>query len=507
MAGSGWLVGTPPETVGLPAADVWVAAVRIAARQDRDRAIASGPFGGRLVIVGRRRVRFLEGGSPVKNMPQMGPPGLGPFDPGPFGSGPFGSGSWRGWASVVLGGVAALAGCARQDPFPAAIQKGAAGIPRPTERAAMTPQADAGGGAGERLAAKPAPVAQGVRIPEVIRRHRLFTLTGAADPVPAAGPSGAFPAFPLRSPPENRFAAAPAPRIVPIEFPSDRTAAVAEIRDTLRDYLAAFNRHDDAALASYWSESSENIDLDTGRRVDGRHAVRDVFSALFSHDAAAAIDFEIESIRPVAEDVAVVDGISRMSFAEGADAHTRFSAVVVRQGGRWQIDSVREAAAAKQASRSGGPLDSLDWLRGEWEGLDTEKPVAMECHWSAGRAFLVRSHRVQETEAGPAREITEIIGHDPLTGSLRSWIFSSNGGFGEATWQPEGVSEDAQTGGARWTLLVTGTLADGRSVQGSLTITRIGDDGMTCILTGDGLEGLLPPETDAVRVARHASGP
>lgn len=301
--------------------------------------------------------------------------------------------------------------------------------------------------------------------------------------------------------------AAAAPRIVPIDFPSERSAAAAEIRHTLGEYLSAFNRHDDAALASYWSESAENVDLDSGRRVDGRDAVRQVFSALFSRDAAAAIDLDVDSIRPIADDVAVVDGISRMSFSEGHEASSRFSAVLVRHEGRWQIESVRESAAPAPIVEQASPLQLLEWLRGEWEGIDSNVPVAIKCHWSVGGTYLVRSHRLQESGAEAAREITEIIGHDPVTGSVRSWIFCSNGSFGEASWIPESGGERHGPLVGRWNVLVTGTLADGTSVQGSLEITRIGDDGLTCILAGEGIEGLLAPENDYVRVARPSSGP
>jgi len=414
---------------------------------------------------------------------------------------------------LVLGGLW-LAGCARPAASPPRTlgQENPAPVGRaeaePPNRLVEVPQR-----ADERPFAPRDNAVAGGGFPEVIRKHRPFRLSDDAGPTPRPSESrlsGRDADRPDRLRPEAHQPNAP--RMIPIEFPSERSAATAEIRDTLKAYLAAFNRHDDAALASHWSESAENIDLDTGRRVGGREAVQEVFSALFSRDAAASIDFDIESIRPIAGDVAVVDGISRMSFAEGDPARSRFSAVVVRQGGRWQIESVREAAAPEEPGHAAAsPLEPLEWLRGEWEGVEPGKPSAMECHWSAGRSYLVRSHRVQESEAAAAREITEIIGHDPVTDALRSWIFASNGGFGEAIWKSEGTTATADgthgVGAIRWKLLVTGTLADGRSVQGSLALTRIGDDGLTCILTGDGVEDLLPPEADYVRVARPSSLP
>ena len=260
-------------------------------------------------------------------------------------------------------------------------------------------------------------------IPEVITKPKPFRLPEMAGAVPSLDPVTMKPHVPdqvtlkLRSPSgQPARADEPAPLALPQdpatagELAADAAAdrpAVAEVSGMLREDLQAFNRHDSAALASHWSESGENIDLDSGETTRGRDAVEQVFATLFQEDAAATIDIDIESVRPLRDDVAVVDGVTQISFSDDAGpqavgpASSRFSAVVVKQHGRWMLESVRETAVPA-ATRPRHSLDDLEWLVGSWEDLGEGVTAGTQCFWSAGKAFLVRSHVV--TFDSPGRD-------------------------------------------------------------------------------------------------------
>lgn len=285
-------------------------------------------------------------------------------------------------------------------------------------------------------------------------------------------------------------------------------ASVAEIRDMLRSYLRAFNRHDPAALAAHWSPAGESVDLDTGTVTAGREAVHDVFSALFETDDATEIDIDVQSIRPVRDDVAVVDGVTLLSFAGAPPAGSRFSAVVVRDGGRWMLHSVRETAHSAPAP-AGRPLDALEWLVGAWENVGDGVTASTQCTWSAGRGFLVRSHALTAAapvaaadapgvpgllppgDAGP-RELTEIIGWDPDRRAIRSWLFTSGGRFAEGTWTRHGQS---------WNVRIEGRGRD-EGLAGECTITPVGADEITVRCDSDAVADLAPPACDFLRTAR-----
>lgn len=276
-------------------------------------------------------------------------------------------------------------------------------------------------------------------------------------------------------------------------------------------YLRAFNRHDPAALVAHWTAAGENVDLDSGEVTAGREAVREVFAALFADDAGAAIDIDVQAIRPVRSDVAVVDGTSRITFGDGDRAGSRFSAVVVKQDGRWLLESVREAARPEAGEEESRPLEPLSWLVGSWEDVAPGVTASTRCFWSAGRAFLIRTHAVSADgveappEAGddlipgllPAgdiagREVTEIIGWDPERRAIRSWAFTSDGRFAEGTWSREGDD---------WRVQIEGRGGDtGRDCE--CRLVRVGADGVSVRGPGTGLAAGLAPACDFIRIAR-----
>lgn len=293
---------------------------------------------------------------------------------------------------------------------------------------------------------------------------------------------------------------------------------VAGITNMMQSYLQAFNRHDSAALAAHWSAAGENVDLDSGETTAGREAVRDVFTALFEQDAGATIDIDIASIRPLREDVAVIDGVSRISFTDAPPSSSRFSAVLVRQDGRWVLDTVRESTTSSQQAEPESvrqppakPLDALAWLVGSWEDVSEGVTASTHCFWSTNKAFLIRSHLISANAvpeqrplpgdsripgllpAGPAgnREITEIIGWDQDRGQIRSWLFTSDGRSAEGSWSR---SPDGNV----WTVRMAGPAAS----ECVSTLTRMGPDEMACQCSVGECADVMPPACDFVRTAR-----
>ncbi len=362
-------------------------------------------------------------------------------------------------------------------------------------------------------------------VPEVIARPRPFRLsdiTAGGEPslrpatmsaaIGSTEVSGTIRQVAATEPvaePAALPAMSPAPEASP--HVSEASPHVSEIRTMLAGYLQAFNRHDAAAAASHWAAAAENVNLDTGEVTRGREAVRDVFAALFELDTEAAIDIDLEAIRPLQDDVAVVDGIARVSYADGDVAGSRFSAVVVREADQWRLASVRETATVVEP-RPARPLDQLAWLAGSWEDVGEGVIAGSQAAWSADRGFLVRTHvstpdehpaaRPAAGDAGipgllpPApggrRELTEIIGWDPEREAIRSWIFSADGRFAEGTWSREADG---------WKVRIEG---QGRDAGRTATCRLVpdGNNGLILRCEGEGLEGLLPPACGYTRTAR-----
>jgi uncharacterized protein (TIGR02246 family) len=295
---------------------------------------------------------------------------------------------------------------------------------------------------------------------------------------------------------------------------------VAEIKAMVGEYLRAFNRHDSIVAAAHWSDSADNTNLASGEITRGRGAVEEVLAALFEEEAGATIDIDVVSIRMVRSDVAVVDAVSALSFPDMGNspahpARSRLLAVVVKQDGRWLLESVREAALAA-APPAAGPLDALAWLVGSWEDAADGVTASTNCCWSADRSFLIRSHHVTSDNSaasvppvdagipqllspissGP-REITEVIGWDPQAGQIRSWLFGSGGRLAEGMWTRKGDQWQIhlQEGGATAPATCT------------CTLEPIGTEQIRLHCDRDNLLEVLPPACVFRRVSRLGALP
>lgn len=402
-------------------------------------------------------------------------------------------GSWRRAAAALLLAVTAIgeAGCAEPP-------RATASRP-PRARASALPKTTPAAPAPATVSRAPGrlPSAAG-GIPVVVRAVRA--------PATPAAPAARAPA-PLR--------VDPAPRALAAATARSSDGAEQEIRAMLGAYLADWNRHDPAALAAHWSGSAESVDLVSGDVTHGRAAVEEVFDALFRADGAAAFDLDVESIRMVRHDVALVDAVSTID-AGGTASRSRLSAVVTREPAGWKIASVRETPLDAGAAPAAPSLDALDWLVGEWEDAGDGVTAHTRCFWSTGHAFLIRCHTVSYDAPAPRpaeaaqgipgllpagratdREVTEIIGWDPETASIRSWVFTSEGRFAEGTWARRGQ---------RWLVAMEGRGAD-RGAVCTATLERIGTDELAYRCTGDTLADALPPACDFSRTGRDPAAP
>ena len=238
----------------------------------------------------------------------------------------------------------------------------------------------------------------------------------------------------------------------------------------------------------------------------------------------------------------MIDGVSLITFTQEPPSSSCFSAVVVKQDGRWMLESVREAALSVPTNTF-KPLDQLAWLGGSWEDIGEGVTAGTHCFWSSGHAFLIRIHVVTFDSAaqggaalpvastddsipqlltpgsGTTREITEIIGWDQQRGQIRSWIFTSDGQFAEGKWSRNGdywtvavecglpLSEMAFPDTALGNAGTKSTESNSNSNRCTCTLTRIGMDEISVRHDGDNLVDLMPPACDFVRTARPLDAP
>ncbi|QDU28966.1 hypothetical protein ETAA8_40720 [Anatilimnocola aggregata] len=153
-----------------------------------------------------------------------------------------------------------------------------------------------------------------------------------------------------------------------------------------------------------------------------------------------------------------------------------------------------ETQAAVATDRQ-SPLDTLDWLVGDWVNEDENRPIEFNCHFTKNGSFLVRSFRII-TEKDVRMSGMQVIAWDPAQQSIRSWTFDSDGGFGEDTWTQSGN---------RYTIRAHYTLPDGGIASAINVFTFVDDNKCTWKSVSREIDGELQPDTDEVVLVRKTS--
>ena len=266
------------------------------------------------------------------------------------------------------------------------------------------------------------------------------------------------------------------------------------VRRTLIDYTTAFNAQQRDRVASFWSEGAVYTDRETGSRTEGRGAILDDITSAWQQRPALRMTGQVDHVRLINPDVAVATGETQVGLPSEPPSISAFSAILVRTGPAWAIESIEEMPAPRPPT-SYDALRELEWLVGDWVDESKTARVTTTFRWTEGRSFLVRSYAMEASE-GTSQRGTQVIGWDPQFRQIRSWTFASDGSFGSATWSRNG---DA------WLVRSSQTLFEGQSASGTFVLRRIDDDRMTLQLIGHEIDGEPQSTRPPVEVRRVAS--
>ena len=240
-----------------------------------------------------------------------------------------------------------------------------------------------------------------------------------------------------------------------VDRPEDRAAIAA----VTKQFLDAFNEGNAKTLASTFVEDGQIITED-GEVIDGRAAIEAEFAEAFEDPDRAKMEIEPALLKFLTADVAVEEGLSRITLAAGEPPQIgRYTVNYVKKDGKWLHAYVRDNPI-EQPPAHNEHLKPLEWMLGDWVNEGSDAIVKTKCEWVDDGRFLMRTYHV-ERDGKPTMKGTERVGWDPLTKRIRSWIFDSAGGFGEATW----IQTDEHT----WTLQATGVSNEGVAA----TLTRV----------------------------------
>ena len=255
-----------------------------------------------------------------------------------------------------------------------------------------------------------------------------------------------------------------------------------------RKYAEAYNKGDVKTLAGLYSDDVDYIDQD-GAEVKGRDAMEKLLADNFQQNPGAQLAITTEEVKELTPDVKVTRGFATVTSANGAVGTTRYTAVRVRKGDHWEISQLNEREAPPSSAYS--KLEVLEWLAGTWQDKSGDQTVQSKINWAGDRNFLVRTINVKGDQS--ATDGWEIIGWDPLRQQIRSWIFDSNGGFGESTWVNDGEN---------WLIRASNVLPDGSRSTAENVLTKVDDNKFTWESQNRTLDGEPQPSLDKIEVQR-----
>ncbi len=268
----------------------------------------------------------------------------------------------------------------------------------------------------------------------------------------------------------------------------DRAADEAAVRAAVKEFGQAFEKGDAKALAGMWTEEGEYV-ADDGATLRGRAAIEDGYSQFFKKNPDVKLDMTIESVHFVSHDSAVVEGAARSykNAKAGEPTSSRVSALYAHENGQWLIALLREWPD------EGAALRDVDWLIGSWEAKNDNIDVRTTYEWDEGRSFIRAHFTIKEKDKDVTMSGTQLIGKDPRTGLLHSWLFESDGAFGEAVWNWDGK---------QWRLDAAGVEPDGSDTTATNLLTPVDKDSFTWQSLDRTVDGEAAPSITPVKVVR-----
>jgi len=233
-----------------------------------------------------------------------------------------------------------------------------------------------------------------------------------------------------------------------------------ELRDAGQAFAEAFNRGDAKALAEQWTEAGEYSN-ENGVFLKGRPAIQKAYESWLATHTKPTIKVKIDKVRVLSKDAVWVEGaLEFQGHPDGPPEHSRFKTLRVREDGKWLIAESLEIGASESS------LGELAWLLGEWKASTADVDVALVVTPWLGKGFFKADFKIRR-KGEPEMEGFQVIGKDPRTGGLRSWIFETQGGSGDGKWVYDGH---------KWDLEIQGYLASGVPYNSVQIFSPLGKD-------------------------------
>ena len=271
-------------------------------------------------------------------------------------------------------------------------------------------------------------------------------------------------------------------------------AADAAIKERLAGFLKAYNSRVAANLSEFFTDDATLVDVDGGV-VRGKGAIGAQFAEGFAVSSKYVLDSTIDSIRYITPDVAQIEGVSALTAPNEAAIVTRFVTLVVKKDNVWKLAEIRDLASAPEDVLPADRLKELEWMIGDWVDQKGDLKIESSVKWGENKAYITRTTTVAAGEENSHSSLM-VLCFDPQSDQIRSWLFDSEGGRGEATW--------TRTADDQWILRAAGSLSNGLPNSATQIVTIVGKDAIKTSSIDRIIGGEVAPDTDEIMMVRKA---
>jgi uncharacterized protein (TIGR02246 family) len=287
------------------------------------------------------------------------------------------------------------------------------------------------------------------------------------------------------------LACAPAAQPVLAADDDDHAQDKEAIAKNAERFVEAFHKGNAKEVAEFWTKNGDYTDA-TGQHLKGREAIEQAFEKYFAEHKGLKLRINSGALSFVTPNVAIEDGVTEVFTPDGAPpSRARYTIVHVKRDGAWHLRSVRDAVFTPPGNHA--RLEALAWAVGDWAQEGEKGSVErLSLDWAEGQNFLIATFATTSGNVSLA-SATQWIGWDPVAKHVRSWIFDTDGGFGEGSWKREGKS---------WVIQTTSTLQDGKKAAATFVMTQMDADTITLQAKDRNIDGKAIPDGAPVTLKR-----
>ena len=219
---------------------------------------------------------------------------------------------------------------------------------------------------------------------------------------------------------------------------AERAADDKAVRQRTEEIVQALESGVADDIAACWTSEGEYVGSD-GDPIRGQESLKAAYETSIAEGGKPTVSHQIEAVRFLSRDSAVVNGVFESIRGEEKEPNAAgFSILYVREDGQWQIAVLRESPRETT-------LRDLDWLIGTWSVKADNGAVQTSYTWDDSKSFIFMQFTVDGEDRKTAGR--QIIAQDAASGAIRSWLFQSGGGLGEAVWTRDGKDWRVDSGG------------------------------------------------------------